>query len=167
MCKIKLNCNNVNEIREERIANSVLYWFGHLLCLRLVLKQSTWDFYYPCKFLYNFWTTQGYLSLVFRKTYKSRDPLPLDYNNSLLLKYRRCFFLFKRRIIQLEELIRILNCFASVWPKIFFWENKTMKFWKFLNIFEHKSHIYRPLVAFQKLMKGCDFSELFLKFSHW
>ena len=23
MCKIKLNCNNVNEIREERIANSI------------------------------------------------------------------------------------------------------------------------------------------------
>ena len=88
-------------------------------------------------------------------------------NNSLLLKYKRCFSLFKRRIIQLEELIRILNCFASVWPKVFFWENKTMRFWKTLKNFEHKSHIYRPLVAFYVLVKGCDFSELFLKFPHW
>jgi len=127
MCKIKLNCNNVNEIREERIANSV-YTGSATSCAYVQSSSNPLEISTILVFLYNFWTTQGYLSLVFRKTYKSRDPLPLDYNNSLLLKYIRFFSLFKRRIIQLEELIRILNCFASVWPKVFFWENKTMKF---------------------------------------
>ena len=98
MCKIKLNCNNVNDIREERIPNSI--YIGSVTSCVYVQSsnsQSTWDFHYPYKFLYNFWTIQGYLSLVFRKTYKSRDSLHLDYNNSLLLKYRRFFSLFKKR----------------------------------------------------------------------
>ena len=29
---------------------------------------------------------------MFRKTYKSTDPLPLDYNNNLFLKYKRFMF---------------------------------------------------------------------------
>jgi len=34
---------------------------------------------------------------------------------------------------------------------------------KTLNIFIDKSHIYMSLVAFQKLLKRCDFSEYFTK----
>ena len=166
MCKIKLNCNNVNEIREERIANSV--YTGSATSHAYVQSSSN-----PLEIstiLVNSFTT----SEPPRDTFLlCSEKLTNQETHCLLITTTVCFWstnffsLFKRRIIQLEELRRILNCFASVWPKVFFWENKTMKFWKTLKIFEHKSHIYRPLVAFQKLMKGCDFSELFLKFPHW
>jgi len=34
----KVNYSKITEIREKGNANSILYWFGHALCLRPVLK---------------------------------------------------------------------------------------------------------------------------------
>ena len=66
----KINYNKITKIKEERITNSIYTDSSHFLCLRLVLKQSTWDF--PLS-LYRLWThTLGSLTLVF-KIFKSLE----------------------------------------------------------------------------------------------
>ena len=80
------------------------------------------------------------------------------------LKSTKDFVSLLDMMIQVNDLRRILNWLASVWPMICFWENMSLRFWwKILKIFIDTSHIYRPLVAFQKLLKRCDFSEYFSK----
>ena len=119
MWKIKLNCNKVKEFREEKIANSVLYWFGHSLCL---LQSSSNSFKIFTIFINSFTTSESprdtFPSCSEKLTNQHTHCLLI--NNNLFLKYKRCFSLFKRRMIQLEELIRILIDFASVWSRISF-----------------------------------------------
>ena len=94
------------------------------------------------------------------------------------------------QMIQFEDPRRIINNFASVWPKLFR-QILTIKFSeKNLLFFEVKTHIYRPIVPVQNslkrsvfsksfsetfslvidhtiiFLKSCDFSKVFLKFLH-
>ena len=106
MCKIKLNCNNVNEIREERIANSV-YTGSTTSCAYVQSSSNPLEI---STILVNFFTTSE----------PPRDTFPLCLENftnqethcllittNFALEVHKIFSLFKRRIIQLEELKRI------------------------------------------------------------
>ena len=131
--------------------------FGHFPCLRPFLKQPTWDFHYPCKILLQLLNHLGIPFPCVQKNSQIKRHTASWSQQQFYFWSTKVFPLFLRRMIQIEDLRRILNWFESVWLKVCFWENKTMRFWKTLRIFIDKSHIYRPLVAFQKLMKGCDF----------
>ena len=99
MRKIKLNCYNVNEIREERIANSV--YTGSATSYAYFQSSSN-----PLEIsiiLVNFFTTSE----------PSMDTFPLCLekltNQEFAFEVQKFFSLFKRRIIQIKELRRILN----------------------------------------------------------
>ena len=56
----KIDCNKMNEIREERMQTQFLYWFDKVRCLRPVPKKPAWEFHYltnPLHFLKHIRTT--------------------------------------------------------------------------------------------------------------
>ena len=90
MCKIKLNCNNVNEIKEDRIANSV-YTGSATSC---VYVQSSINPLEISTILVNSFTTSEPPRDTFplcSEKLTNQETHCLLINNSLLLKYRRFF----------------------------------------------------------------------------
>jgi len=75
----KIDCNNINEIREERNAN--LIYTGSAASRTYVQSSSNplEIFHYLCKSFTNFDHTLGSLILVFK--YSPRDNQSLDYNS--------------------------------------------------------------------------------------
>jgi len=75
----KIDCNNINEIREERNANSI---YTGLATSRAYVQSSSNPleiFHYLCKSFTDFEHTLGSLTLVFKDSL--RDNLSLDYNS--------------------------------------------------------------------------------------
>jgi len=75
----KIDCNNINEIREERNTNST--YTGSATSRAYVQSSSNplEIFHYLCKSFTYFEHTLGYLTLVFKDS--PRDNLSLDYNS--------------------------------------------------------------------------------------
>ena len=75
----KIDCNNINEIREERNANSI--YIGSTTSRAYIQSSSNplEIFYYLCKSFTDFEHTLGSLTLVFKDS--PRDNPSLDYNS--------------------------------------------------------------------------------------
>jgi len=127
----KIDWNKINEIREERNANSI---YTGLATSHAYIQSSSNQleiFHYLCKSFTNFEHTLGSLTLVFKiLTFQETHRLLIttEFNRwtERFLSFRvddtnwrsqRNFSLLEM-IIQVEVLRWILNRFASVWPRV-------------------------------------------------
>ena len=90
----KISCNKINDIREERIANSI-YTDLATSCAYVHSSSNPLEiFHYLCKSFTDFEHTLGSLTLVFKdsprdnpsrdyNSYNPRDNQSLDYNSLL------------------------------------------------------------------------------------
>ena len=114
----KLNCNKINEIREERIANQI-YTGSATSCTYIQSSSNPLEiFHYPCKSFTNFEHTLGSCTLVFKF-------LTCRETNNLLIKtefykMNKMISLFQRRWYKLkflEELPIICKSLTKIFQK--------------------------------------------------
>ena len=123
----KIDCNKINEIREERMQTQFLYWFDKIRAYIQYSSNPLEIFHSLCK---NPFTKsephRDNSSLVFRNPYNLRDPQSL--NQSLWMRRKKEEFFLEQRILQLkfmEKLLIDLQVFAQ---EFLLREHLTMKF---------------------------------------
>jgi len=167
----KIDCNKLNDIREERMQTQFLYWFGKVRAYVQYSSNPLEIFHSLCK--NSFKKSEPYRdnpSLVFRNPYNLRDPQSL--NQSLWKRRKKEEFSLEEKDITIEVHGETLNGFASVCPRVSFERafGKDKTFWtsKTLSLkFVPKSPIYRPLMAIHKSNQKMWLLADFLKTLHW
>ena len=77
--KDKIDCNKINEIREERMQTQFLYWFSKVCAYVQYSSNPLEDFHSLCKNSFTkFEPHRDNPSLVFRNPYNLRDPQTLN-----------------------------------------------------------------------------------------
>ena len=110
----KIDCNKINEIREERMQTQ--FYTGSTKSVPTSSTQAT-HLRFSFLFLNSFTTSEPHRdnpSLVFRNSYNLRDSWSL--NQSLCIRRKKRNSLLKRRILQLksmDELLMDLQVFAQ------------------------------------------------------
>jgi len=157
----KIDCNKINEIREERIQTQFLYWFDKVIAYIQYSSNPLEIFHSLCKNLFT--KSEPHRdnpSLVFRNPYNLRDSQ--SPNQSLWMRRKKQEFSLEEKDITIEVHGETLNGFASVCLS-FFWESIWQ--WSSLEISLSyilcpKSPIYRPWMTIQKSLEQIWLSEV-------
>jgi len=141
--KEKIDCNKINEIREEKMQTQFLYWFGKV---RAYVQYSSNPLEIFLSFCNNLFTKsephRDKPSLVFRNPYNFRDPQSL--NQSLWMRREKEEFSLEEKDITIEVHGETLNGFASVCPRVSFekaFDNEVLLEYLFL-AFWTQTHTY-------------------------
>jgi len=165
----KIDCNKINEIREERMQTQFLYWFDKVLAYVQYSSNPLEIFLFLCKNPFTkFESHRDNPSLVFRNPYYLRDLRSL--NQSLWMRRKKEEFSLEEKDITIEVHVETLNGFASVCSRVSFerafgnetlFESLSFPFERIRHfeqtklslILYPKSPIYRPLMTIQKSLE--------------
>jgi len=115
----KIDCNKMNETREERMQTQFLYWFSKVRAYVQYSSNPLEIFHSLCK---NPFTKsephRDSPSLLFRNPYNLRDPQSLNQSLSMIRKKEE--FSLEEKDITIEVHEETLNGFASVCPRVSF-----------------------------------------------
>jgi len=163
----KIDCNNINEIREERNANSI--YTGSATSRAYVQSSNN-----PLEIFTNF------VKILFTTSEHPRDPFPLCSGNS---KFKRqpvswlqlTFWDEQKDFSPLEWIIQfdvprwILNRFESVCQRVVerAFDNEVLL--EYLSLaFWNRTHIYIcPSCLFKMVWRDMSFQKDFFEFFHW
>ena len=149
----KIDCNKINEIREERMQTQ--FYIGSTKSVPTSSTQAT-HLRFSFLFVNSFTTSEPHRdnpSLVFRNSYNLRDPRSLNQSLCIRRKKKRNSLL-KRRILQLKSMDELLMI-VSVCPRVSFeraFDNEVL-LESLSFILCPKSPIYRPLMTIQKSLE--------------
>jgi len=157
----KIDCNNINEIREERNANSI--YTGSATSRAYVQSSSN-----PLEIFTNF------VKILFTTFEHPRNPFPFCSRNSQFkrrpVSWLQLTFWDEQKdfsllewMIQIEVPGWILNRFASVFPRVVEREFGNKVLLEYLCLaFQSQTHIYiNPSCLFKNGLKRCVFSKSF------
>jgi len=153
----KIDCNNINEIRKDKNANSI-YTVSVTLCAYVQFSSNPLEiFQCLCKNpFYNFWTLKESLSLVFRKL-TIQETTSLSITIDFLRRTKR-FLFFRVDNTIWSSWMNSQYIDLQVFVQELLREHLIMKFsWNISPFFKSNTHIYKSFVPFQNGLKRCVF----------
>ena len=123
----KIDCNKINEIREEIMQTQLYTGSAKSIAYVQSPRNPLEIFHYLCKTPFTMYEPhKDNPSLVFRIPYNLRDPRSLKH--SLCIRRKKRNFLLKRRILQLKSMDELLMDLQVFSQEFLLREHLAMKF---------------------------------------